>query len=114
MRTGDIVTLVSPQGEITPFGARPAQFRFRVTGIFESGFFDLDNEFGFTSLENAQRVFLTGDVVNSLELRIRDLDRAPEIARRAEALAGRIWARRTGWNRTGRSWVRSAWRGRCR
>lgn len=89
MRVGDIVTLVSPQGEITPFGARPAQFRFRVTGIFESGFFDLDNEFGFTSLANAQRVFLTGDVVNSLELRIRDLDRAPEVARRAEALAGK-------------------------
>lgn len=89
MRPGDILTLVSPQGEITPFGARPAQFRFRVAATFESGFFDLDNEFGFTTLENAQRVFLTGDVVNSVELRLSDLEQAPEIARQAESLAGK-------------------------
>lgn len=88
MRVGDILTLVSPQGEMTPFGARPAQFRFRVAATFESGFYDLDSEFAFTTLENAQRVFLTGDVVNSVELRLSDIDRAPEIARQAERLAG--------------------------
>lgn len=88
MRPGDVLTVVSPQGEMTPFGARPAQFRFRVAAIFESGFFDLDNEFAFTSLGNAQRVFMTGDVVNSMELRLADIDRAPELARKAEAMAG--------------------------
>jgi lipoprotein-releasing system permease protein len=88
MRPGDVLTLVSPQGEMTPMGTRPAQFRFRVAATFESGFFDLDNEFGFTTLENAQRVFLTGDVVNSVELRIADLDSAPRLAALAEAQAG--------------------------
>jgi lipoprotein-releasing system permease protein len=51
------VTLVSPQGEMTPFGPRALQVRYRVVGLFESGFYDLDNHFAFVSLESAQRCF---------------------------------------------------------
>ena len=82
------VTVVSPQGEMTPFGPRALQVRYRVVGLFESGFFDLDNHFAFVSLEEAQRLFQTGDVVNAVELRLADLNAAPETARAAEALAG--------------------------
>jgi lipoprotein-releasing system permease protein len=88
MKVGDVVTLISPQGQMTPFGMRPSQIRFRVGGVFESGFYDLDNQFAFMTLTSAQRVFSLGDVVNSIELKVRDLDRAPEIARAAEAAAG--------------------------
>jgi lipoprotein-releasing system permease protein len=59
-----------------------------VGAVFESGFYDLDNQFAFMTLESAQRVFSLGDVVNSIELKVRDLDRAPEVARAAEAAAG--------------------------
>jgi lipoprotein-releasing system permease protein len=82
------VTVVSPQGEMTPFGARPLQVRYRVVGLFESGFFDLDNHFAFVSLEAAQALFQTGDVVNAVELRISDLRAAPAIAAQTEALGG--------------------------
>jgi lipoprotein-releasing system permease protein len=88
MRPGDVLTLTSPQGELTPLGVRPAVFRFRVAGIAESGFYELDNQYGFTTLGNAQRLFLLGDVVNSIELRLADVDRAPETARAAEQAAG--------------------------
>src|SRR5262249_49403620 len=37
---GDYVTLTSPQGSLTPFGILPRSRRFRVTGIFDSGFYD--------------------------------------------------------------------------
>lgn len=82
------VTVVSPQGEMTPFGPRALQVRYRVVGLFESGFYDLDNHFAFVSLEAAQQLFQTGDVVNAVELRVEDLREAPAIAARAEALAG--------------------------
>lgn len=88
MRPGDVVRLLSPQGEMTPFGIRPAEFKFRVAALFESGFYDLDNQFAFTTVENAQRVFSTPDVVNAIELKLFDVDRAPEAARAAEAAAG--------------------------
>jgi lipoprotein-releasing system permease protein len=88
LNVGDVVKVISPQGEMTPFGMKASEFRFRVAAKFESGFYDLDNQFAFTSLENAQRLFMTGDVVNSIELRLDDLDLAPEVARAAEATAG--------------------------
>jgi len=88
MLLDSVVTVISPRGENTAFGVRPRPYSFRVVGIFESGFFDLDNQFAFTTLKTAQRVFAIGDVVNSIEVRVDDLDRAPEIAKAVEAAAG--------------------------
>jgi len=88
MRKGDVVRILSPQGEMTPFGMRPVEFRFRVAAIFESGFYDLDNQLALTTIEQAQRILALPDVVNAIELRLSDPNRAPEVARAAEAAAG--------------------------
>lgn len=88
MVLGSVVTVVSPQGEMTPFGPRALQVRYKVVGLFESGFYDLDNHFAFVALEEAQRLFQTGDVVNAVEMRVEDLGAAPAIARAAEAAGG--------------------------
>jgi lipoprotein-releasing system permease protein len=82
------VTLMIPNAELTPFGPRPSFERFQVAGIFETGFYDVDMNFAFTSLANAQRAFRLDDVVNSIELRLDDIYRAPEVARAAEAVIG--------------------------
>ena len=83
-----VVTVISPQGELTPFGPRPSYYRFRVCGIFESGFYELDAHWAFTSLKSAQKVLAVSDVVNSIELRLDDADRAPEVAAAAEKVIG--------------------------
>ncbi|GIU77266.1 MAG: ABC transporter permease [Bryobacteraceae bacterium] len=88
MRAGDVVRILSPQGEMTPFGMRPVEFRFRVAAIFESGFFDLDNQLALTTIAQAQRVLALPDVVNAIELKLDDPGRAPEVAQAAEAIAG--------------------------
>ncbi len=87
-KVGDLVTVLSPQGELTPFGARPSTHYFRLTGIFESGFHDLDSTWAFTTLEAMQRVLGVDDVVNAIELRIGDIDRAGEVAAAVERVAG--------------------------
>ena len=88
MIPGAVLRVLSPQGQLTPFGVRTDEFQFRVAAIFESGFYDLDNQFAFVSLEQAQKAFSTGDLANALELRIANVDDAPAIARQAEALVG--------------------------
>ena len=45
-----VVMVTSPQGELTPFGLVPKYSRFRVVGIFNSGFFDYDSSWAFTRL----------------------------------------------------------------
>ncbi|MGH9496365.1 MAG: FtsX-like permease family protein, partial [Candidatus Sulfotelmatobacter sp.] len=85
---GSIVTLVSPQGELTPFGTVPKYTRFRVVGIFHSGFFDYDSSWAFARLSDAQRLFGLSDLISVLEFKVDDLDQADAIAREIEDAAG--------------------------
>lgn len=88
MGPGDYVTVTSPQGPLTPYGMIPRTRRFRVGGIFDSGFYDYDKNWCFIPLPAAQALAGTSDVVNVLEFRVQNPDRASEIARQAEQLAG--------------------------
>jgi lipoprotein-releasing system permease protein len=82
------VTVISYQGELTPMGMIPSLFHFRVAGIFESGLYDLDARWAFTSLTAAQRVLDLNDVVNTIELRLDNVFEAPEVARQADKIIG--------------------------
>jgi lipoprotein-releasing system permease protein len=86
------LTVVSPQGELTPFGPRPSIRRFRVVGIFESGFYDIDDNWAYASLPTAQQALSLKDVVNEIEVKLDDLNRAPEAARAIEKIAGPKYA----------------------
>ncbi len=86
--TGKQVQLVIPNGQLTPFGPRPSYVRLRVAGTFESGFYDLDANWGFLSLPDAQKAFDLTDVVNSIELMLDDIYQAPQVASVAEKLIG--------------------------
>lgn len=88
MAPGDYVTLTSPQGRLTPYGLIPRTRRFRVAGIFDSGFYDYDKSWCFLTLPAAQSLAGTSDVVNVLEFRVENPERAGEIARQAEKIAG--------------------------
>ena len=77
---GDYVTLTSPQGNLTPLGMMPRSRRFRVTGIFNSGFYDYDANWGFVNLPSAQSLSGIGDVVSLLEFRVTRMDDASAIA----------------------------------
>lgn len=85
---GDYVTLTSPQGRLTPFGLLPRTRRFRVTGVFDSGFYDYDENWCFVNLDAAQALAGTGDVVNVLEFRLAKPELATEIAKTVEQDAG--------------------------
>ncbi len=88
MQPGDYVTLTSPQGRLTPFGLMPRTRRFRVTGVFDSGFYDYDENWCFVTLPAAQSLAGSGDIVNVLEFRLTNPEKAGEIARTVEHAAG--------------------------
>lgn len=88
MRVNSRVTVISPQGELTPMGVRPAYYTFRVAGIFESGFFDLDSAWGFMSIQQMQRVLSLGDVANAVEVKVSPVDEAVNVAKAAEGVLG--------------------------
>lgn len=85
---GDYVTLTSPQGRLTPFGLMPRTRRFHVAGVFDSGFYDYDENWCFMKLSAAQELSGAGDLVNVLEFRLNQPERAGEIAEEIRRTAG--------------------------
>lgn len=68
VRSGDMVTLVSPKGNITAFGSIPKMKSYRVLGVFNSGMFEYDGNFIFMPLDSAQKFFMTQGNVSHLEI----------------------------------------------
>jgi len=86
---GSIVLVTSPQGELTPFGIVPKYSRFRVAGIFNSGFYDYDFSWAFARLSDAQQLFGLGDEISVLEFKVDDIYQASQIAKGIEQAAGK-------------------------
>ena len=87
-KVGSVVLVTSPQGELTPFGLVPKYSRFRVTGIFDSGFYDYDLSWSFTRLSDAQKLFALGDVIQVIEFKIDDIYKAAQVGQELEQAAG--------------------------
>jgi lipoprotein-releasing system permease protein len=92
---GDYVTLMSPQGRLTPFGLMPRTRRFRVAGVFDSGFYDYDENWCFLTLAAAQELSGTSDAVNVLEFRLNQPERADAIAEEIRHAAGQGYSTET-------------------
>ena len=86
---GSVVLVTSPQGELTPFGMVPKYNRFRVAGIFNSGFFDYDSSWAFVRLADAQQLFWLGDLISVLEFKVDDIYKADKISSDLEDAAGK-------------------------
>ena len=84
-----VVLVTSPQGELTPFGLVPKYSRFRVVGIFNSGFFDYDSSWAFTRLSDTQNLEGLGDQITVLEFKVDDIYRAGQISEEIEQAAGK-------------------------
>ncbi len=67
-RVGDSVSLISPEGRVTPFGVTPRIASFRVVAIFEVGVYQYDQAFVMMPLASAQRYFQLGDAVGGIEI----------------------------------------------
>ena len=78
---GDTVRVLTPQGStLSPMGMVPRMRPLRVVGIFSLGLYEYDHAYGFVTLDVARRLF-NKDGVDMMELRVADLDDAPEVAR---------------------------------
>jgi lipoprotein-releasing system permease protein len=85
---GDTVLVTSPQGELTPLGLVPRYERFRVAGIFDSGFYQYDSAYAFMRLVDAQHLFSEPDLISVLSFKLDDLYRAPAVAKELEFASG--------------------------
>lgn len=84
---GDTVSLMDPQGEVTPFGTVPKQREFRIIGLFEVGMSEYDKNIVILPKATAQEFFDLEGRVTQLEIFTDNIDRNDTVVR---AIARRL------------------------
>jgi lipoprotein-releasing system permease protein len=91
VQPGDVVTLIPPKPPKVNAAlgmAIPKLWQYEITGIFETGMFQYDNQFVVMGIAEAQRFTGLGEAVSGIEIRLRDPDEAPAVGRRLEEKLG--------------------------
>ena len=102
VRVGDKITLIAPQGNVTPAGIIPRLKQFNVAGVFESGHFEYDSALALISMQDAQKLFRV-EGVTGVRLKTDNLYEAHNIAADlSRSLSGDLLIR--DWGRINRSW----------
>ena len=78
---GDKVTLIAPQGLVTPAGIVPRLKQFTVVGIFRIDYSEYDSGLALVHLSDAQKLYSMGDAVSGVRLKLKDLFKAREVTR---------------------------------
>ncbi len=102
VQAGQKITLLAPQGQVTPAGVLPRLKQFTVAGIFEAGHYEYDSSLAFIHLEDAQTLFRL-HAPTGVRLKISDMQRAPEVALGlTKILTGDVLIR--DWSKQNRTW----------
>jgi lipoprotein-releasing system permease protein len=88
LKVGDVATIISPQGHLTPVGLAPRYRDFKVAGIFASGLSDYDATWAYISLEAAQRLSGAEDVAENIQMKVDDVDAVKRIGGEVLAVVG--------------------------
>lgn len=103
---GDKVTLIVPQGLVTPAGVMPRLKQFRVVGIFEVGMFEYDSGLALIHLEDAQRLYRLANEVSGVRLKLDDMERASAVAAELSRILGPgVWV--SDWTRSHANFFRA-------
>ena len=78
---GDTLNVVSPLGNITPFGMVPKMKKFRIAGLFNTGMFEYDSTLAYVGLRQAQDFLGLDKTVTGIQLKVKDVYQADKVAK---------------------------------
>jgi lipoprotein-releasing system permease protein len=94
---GDEVNVVAPLGALGPSGPMPKARAFRVAGIFYSGMYEYDMKFTYVSIATAQRFLNIGHAISGVEIKVANVESAPQIAAQVRERVARPELRVRDW-----------------
>lgn len=99
---GDKITLVAPEGSMTPAGMLPRLKQFTVAGVFQSGHYEYDSSLALVNIRDAQALFRL-NAPTGVRLRLKDMQQAPRVAHElARTLSGDLYIR--DWTQQNKTW----------
>ena len=92
---GEKVTVITPDGNVTPVGMVPRMKQFNVVGIVKSGIFAVDSTLAMTNMQDAQTLYRIGDEGVTLQLRLSSPDTAPDVTAQIlpADMVNKVWVR---------------------
>ena len=103
---GDKVTLIAPQGLVTPAAILPRLKQFKVVGLFEAGMYEYDSGLALVHMADAQALYRMEGNVSGVRLKLDDLFRAPQVARELlRLIPGDVYI--TDWTRSHANFFRA-------
>ena len=85
---GNVITVISPEGKLTPLGRTPNTRKFKVAALFDSGMYEYDASMIYISLKDAQEFLALGDKVTGLEVRVKDVYKSDKISKNVQKALG--------------------------
>lgn len=79
IQPGEVLTVVSPLGKLTPLGRVPQSRKYKVTALFDSGMYEYDTSMVYISLKEAQDFLGMGNKVTGIEVKVTDIYKADRI-----------------------------------
>lgn len=89
LSVGSDIRIITPDGDVTPFGVNPRVKAYKVTAIFSVGMSEYDSIFIFMPLKEAQAFFNLGNKVQSLEVFLNNADEVTQVSPEVEKAVGR-------------------------
>jgi len=89
LRAGDLMTLVSPRGAVTPMGTTPRIKAYKIAAVFEIGMSEYDSAIVFMPLTEAQAYFNRGGDVTSIEVYTANPEKVAQLRPLITEAAGR-------------------------
>ncbi|AQT47272.1 MULTISPECIES: lipoprotein-releasing ABC transporter permease subunit [Bartonella] len=89
LSVGSDIRIITPDGDVTPFGVNPRVKAYKVTAIFTVGMSEYDTIFVFMPLKEAQAFFNLGNKVQSLEIFLNNPDAVSSMTPEVEKAVGR-------------------------
>lgn len=89
LTAGDHITLISPEGDVTPMGVNPRVKSYPISGVFEIGMSEYDASLIYMPLEESQLYFNADGLVNSIEIYVDNPDRVDDVRPLLEQAAER-------------------------
>lgn len=85
---GSVITVISPEGRLTPLGRAPNTRMFKVSATFDSGMYEYDASMIYISLKEAQEFLGLEDKVTGLEVRVEDIYKSDKVSKSVQEMLG--------------------------
>ncbi|CKL16608.1 lipoprotein releasing system transmembrane protein [Neisseria meningitidis] len=101
---GNKVTVITPEGNVTPAGVVPRLKQFTVVGLVKTGVYEVDNSLAMTHIQDARVLYRLDKEVAGLRLKLADPQNAPALTAKLipEAQRDTVWVR--DWTFSNRSY----------